>query len=173
MPNGFHDDPSIDLIVHRHTEHGHYHFQTHRSAAGLISVHLEHDRGYAYAPRWDTLDLARFVRGRRSRPTRAEMDELTADLVAQLVSLQSSNPGSSCRPDRASALLLLAGWCVLLGGYHTYLRTRGAPLERVVPPIGSRCDEALRQAIAAEPSYHYLARVTHVHAVVGLVLNAH
>lgn len=171
MPNGFHNDPAIDLIFHRHTEHGHYQFHTHRSAAGLVSVHLEHDRGYAYEPRWDSLDLGPWVRGRRPRPTRAQMEELTADLVHRLVALQASNPRSRVRADRASALLLLDGWCILLGGYHTYLRRPGQPLTRVVPPVGSRCDDTMRQTIAAAPQFEDIARDTHVMADQGLMFH--
>jgi hypothetical protein len=171
MPNGAHHDPSIDQIFHRHAEHGHYEFRTRRGTGGFVSVHLEHDRGYAYAPAWDTLDLAPFVRGWRPRPTRPQVEALTADLVARLVSLQSSNPRSICRPDRASAILLLEGWCVLLGGYSAYMRAPGRPLARVEPPIGSRCDEQLRRFIAMEPKHHSLARDTHVHAEVGLMFH--
>lgn len=172
MPNGFHNDPSIDLIYHRHTEHGHYRFHTYRSTSGLISVHVEHHGGYAYNPLWDTLDLAPFVRGKRLRPTRADMDELAADLVSKLVVVQSSNPDSVVHADRASALLLLQGWCILLGGYFTYVRADGEPFEQVVPPMGSRCDENLRKFIESEPTHHYLARDTHVTCMSGLMSHA-
>lgn len=172
MPNGSHNDPAIDLIVHRHTEHGHHDLHAQPGSGGWISAHVEHDRGYAYAPLWETLDLARFVRRRRPRPTRAEMEELAAELVAGLVSLQASNPRSVVRPDRASALLLLQEWCVVLGGYHVYMRGRGKPLERVEPPIGSRCGEDMQRMIALAPELHYLARDSHVHAGVGLLHHA-
>ena len=172
MPNGFHNDPSIDLIFHRHTEHGHYRFHTYRGTYGFISVHVDHDRGYAYDPLWDTLDLAPFVRGKRNRPTRADMDALAADLVAKLVALQSSNPRSVVHANRASALLLLQGWCVMFGGYFTYLRKGGQPFEQVVPPVGSRSDAEIRRLIQTEPSLHYLARDTHVTFTSGLMFHA-
>jgi hypothetical protein len=172
MPNGFHNDPSLDLIFHRHAEHGHYKFHTHRTTYGFISVHVEHHGGYAYDPLWDTLDLSPFVRTRRHRPTRADMDELAADLISKLVLLQSSNPRSTVRADRASALLLLEGWYVLLGRYFTYVRTGGEPFEQVVPPVGSRCDESLRKAIETKPELHYLARDTSVMCTSGLMFHA-
>lgn len=169
MPNGFHNDPSLDLIIHRHTEHGHFRFHTYRGTYGFASVHVEHHGGYAYEPRWETLDLAPFVRTRRTRPTRAEMEALTADLVAQLMAVQSSNPSSRVNADRAAAFLLLEGWCVLLGRYHTYTRTDGGLFEQVVPTVGSRCDEETRKHFAVHPGLEYAFRDTSVLPQTGLI----
>jgi hypothetical protein len=106
VPNGFHNDPSIDQIYHRHTEHGQPRFQTKRHNHGFVTVHLHHHGGYAYTPQWDALDLYPFVATRKGRPTRAEMDELAAELVSKLVAWQSSNPDSKVSANWASGLVL-------------------------------------------------------------------
>jgi two-component system, cell cycle response regulator len=168
MPNGFHNDPSIDQIYHRHTEHGHPRFQTRRHNHGFVSVHLEHHGGYVYEPHWDTLDLYPFVATRGHRPTRAEMGELAAELVEKLVALQSSNPNSKVNADRASGLVLLYNWCIVFGKYYVYTRTGSGSFELIVPPIGSRTKEDMRELFKTRPDFKHVARDTHVCANVGL-----
>lgn len=170
MPNGYHDDPSIDLIVHRHTEHGQPRFRTLQGSGGVVSVHMEHDRGYAYEPRWDAVELAPLVRSRRERPTRAEVDALAADLVAKVTALLSSEPDSRVHATRGSAFLAVDGFCVALGGYHVYTRSAGRRFERVEPPRG-RLDDALAQLLEAHPEQSHLAHDTHVAVERGLLMH--
>jgi hypothetical protein len=58
MPNGFHDDRSIDFFVLGHTSHGKPRFHTEKGMGGVAIVHMDHDRGYAYEPRWEAVELA-------------------------------------------------------------------------------------------------------------------
>lgn len=171
MPNGFHNDPSMDQIYHRHTEHGQPHFRTKRHNYGFVSVHLYHHGGYAYAPQWDTLDLYPFVATRRQRPTRTEMEDLAAELATKLVALQSSNPDSNIRPHGASGLVLLHNWCIVFGDYYVYTRSSSAPFVRIEPPIGSRTDEKMHEAIKMHPELEHAARDTTVHATGGLMFH--
>lgn len=167
MPNGFHNDATIDILIHRHTEHGEPRFRTHKgSEKSLVSVHLEHDRGYAYAPDWSKVDLQRLVWSRGKRPSREEMDAVAADLVAKVTAVMSSNPKSVVNASTASAFLFLYDWCVVLGSYHLYARSGDDPFARIEPPVSR--DEVMVKLVAQAPELAYLAQHTWVNVVVGL-----
>jgi hypothetical protein len=122
MPNGFHSDATIDLLVHRHTEHGQPGFWTYKHDRGVIAAHLEHHRGYAYDGDWGVAKLGPCVRARRPRPTRVEAAAVAAEVVEKLKAVMASNPRSVVAPTEASAFLFFDGWGVLFGDYHLYVR---------------------------------------------------
>lgn len=160
MPNGFHNDGAIDVLIHRHTEHGQPHFLTEKGTGGVLSVHLEHHRGYAYDPDWSSVDLRRLVWSRGKSPPGAEMDAVAAELVEKVTALMASNPKSTVSASRASAFLSLYDGCVLLGDYHLYTRSEDRPFERVPHPM-SRHEEMV-QLVTQLPDLDYVARHTHV-----------
>ncbi len=171
MPNGFHNDPSIDQIYHRHTEHGQPRFKTKRHNHGFVSVHLYHHGGYAYAPQWDTLDLYPFVETQRQRPNRAEIDELAAKLVDKLVAWQSSNPDSIVHAHWASGLVLYYNWCIVFGDYHVYTRTGDEPFVRIEPPLGSRTPTDMLEGFKIRPNFEHVAHDTSVRPTSGLLFH--
>lgn len=171
MANKFQQAGGIAQICFRHSEHGQPNFKTFRFDSTFVAVHLDHERGQAYDPLWETLDLEPLMKSRFVRPTRAEMDELAGELLEKLVALQTSNPQSAVKANRANALVFLQKWCILFGGYHLYVRTGEGAFQSLLPPVGSRMTPEQREGFKVHPSIERISYDTRVYCRGGLIFH--
>lgn len=169
MPNGFHDDPAIDAVFHRHTEHGEPRFWTAQWSVGWLVAHLDHDRGYAYDGDWRVME-PHVARWRRARdPKLEDAVAVAGELVAALGEVMRSNPQSKVRADRASAFLRWGAFAIVLGGYNLYTKRAGGRFERVPHPLTE--DPSLLCHLPQHPELDFTFRDTAVHGSAGLPMH--
>lgn len=135
----------------------------------MLSVHLWHDRGYAYTPDWSKVELRPLAWSRGKRPSREAMEAIAGELVEKVTAVMASNPKSRVHAQWGSAFLALHDWCVLLGDYHLYVRSGDRPFQRIEHPASR--DEEMLKMVAMVPALADNLYRTHV--VVGRGLPHH